>query len=69
MGKGSTGKGSTAKRKQQPKEPVEEPKKVFCPVHGNALLIQRDGDREYAVCNCQESGNRWSGKIVWERIV
>ena len=40
---------------------------VLCPLHKTPLPLQIEGERKFAVCQCDVPGNKHKGQVVWER--
>jgi hypothetical protein len=43
------------------------PQTVLCPLHKTPLAAQVEGDKKFAVCNCDIPGNKHKGQVVWQR--
>lgn len=64
-----------AKKSKKTVEPTKEevniPQTVECPQHpDNFLVVQIEGTRLFAKCNCTGiRNNMWKGKVVWEKEI
>lgn len=45
------------------------PQTVLCPLHRTPLAVQVEGNKKFAVCNCDTPGNKHKGQVVWQKFI
>jgi hypothetical protein len=57
-----------ATRRPTAKKPaVVKVLQIDCPIHHLSLRLQEKDGKLIAICNCPILGNKWRGKVVYER--
>lgn len=45
------------------------PPTVLCPLHRTPLIVQVEGNKKFAICQCDVPGNKHKGQVVWQKFI